>query len=638
VISHSLLSEYDIYLFKSGAHHTLYEKLGSHQVEVDGVVGTYFAVYAPAARAVQIIGNFNHWDGREHHLQVRWDSSGIWEGWIPNLERGELYKYKIYSHYDHHVREKADPFGLAFEQAPNTSTISWDTWYQWQDADWMSRRKDYNPYNSPVSIYEVHLGSWKKKVDQTSLSYQELAQELVQYVSNMRYTHVELLPVTEHPYYPSWGYLSTGFFAPTSRYGGPQDFMKLIDAHQAGIGVILDWVPAHFPSDEAWLADFDGSHVYEHPNPKKGFHPDWNSLIFNFERPEVRSFLISSANFWLDRYHIDGLRVDAVASMLYLDYSRDEGEWDPNEYGTNENLAAITFLKELNKSCYTNHQGIMMMAEESTAFGGVTKPVHLDGLGFGFKWMMGWMNDTLQYLRRDPIHRKHHHNEVSFSMAYAYSENYVLPLSHDEVVHGKRSLLSQMPGDDWQRFAHLRLLHAYMYCHPGHKLIFMGDEIGQRSEWSVDDGVTWDLLDDHPHQGIQTLTKELNSIYRSLPALYEYSFEHKGFQWIDHTDHANCILAFLRHGDNQKLLVVCNFTPTPHDYYKLGVPQGNSWSEVLNTNDAKFGGSDTHKNSSSVLAIEESSHGYRFSIVISVPPLGVTILEMNATSQDLDET
>lgn len=635
VLSHSELTEYDIYLFKSGSHHNLYEKLGSHLVEKDGVMGTYFAVYAPAARAVQVIGNFNYWDGRQHQLHVRWDSSGIWEGWIPKLELGELYKYKIHSNYDQKVREKADPYGLVYEQAPQTSTISWDTWFEWSDDDWMEQRKNFDPYKSPVSIYELHLGSWKKKADKTSLSYQDLATELVDYVVQMGYTHVELLPVTEHPYYPSWGYLTTGFFAPTSRFGGPQDFMTLVDSlHRAGIGVILDWVPAHFPADESWLADFDGSQVYEHPNPKKGFHPDWNSLIFNYERPEVRSFLISSANFWLERYHIDGLRVDAVASMIYLDYSREEGEWDPNEYGGNHNLAAISFLKDLNSSCYAHHPGIMMIAEESTAFDGVTKPVHEGGLGFGYKWMMGWMNDTLAYLERDPVHRKFHHNEISFSMAYAYSENFVLPLSHDEVVHGKKSLVYKMPGDDWQRMANLRLLYAYMFTHPGHKLLFMGCEIGQTSEWSVDDGVEWHLLDHDLHKGVQHLVRELNQLYKTKSPLHRYSFEQKGFQWVDHGDHENCILSYLRHDDDKMVLVICNFTPTAHETYRVGVPSLISWQEILNTNDAKYGGSDMHKNDTLITAHSAASHGQSFSIDIRIPALGVVILE---TTDDVIE-
>lgn len=628
VISHSLFTDYDIFLFKSGNHTRLYQKFGAHQLELNGVKGTYFAVYAPAARSVQVIGNFNNWNGIGYELLVRWDQSGIWEGFIPNVDRGELYKYRIYSHYDARVREKTDPYAYLYEMAPATSSITWDTWYQWEDKSWMDKREGYNPYDQPVSIYEVHLGSWKKNFEEgRSLHYRELAQELVDYVVDHGFTHVELLPITEHPYYPSWGYLSTGFFAPTSRFGGPQDFMFLIDAlHQAGIGVILDWVPAHFPADESWLYDFDGSHLYEHPNPKKGFHPDWNSMIFNYERPEVRSFLQSSAHFWLDRYHIDGLRVDAVASMLYLDYSRDEGEWDPNEYGTNKHLAAISFLKDLNKSCYTDHQGVMMMAEESTAYAGVTKPVHNEGLGFGFKWMMGWMNDTLRYMEREPIYRSHHHNEVSFSMAYAYSESYVLPLSHDEVVHGKKSLVSKMPGDEWQRFANLRLLYSYMYSHPGHKLLFMGGEFGQTSEWNMDESLEWHLLEHAPHSGMQNLVKDLNKIYKEEKAFFQYSFEPKGFQWVDHTDNQQSVLSYIRHSDEDMILVVCNFTPNPHSNYRLGVPQIGKWKEIFNSDDEKYWGSNHVKNSI-VTSDEIEIHGYRSSIAINLPPLGVIYLK-----------
>ncbi len=629
VLSHSLFSEYDIFLFKSGKHFKLYEKLGSHQVEVDGQKGTYFSVYAPAARSIQVIGNFNEWQGQGYELNVRWDNSGIWEGFIPDVERGELYKYKILSHYDNTVREKSDPYGQLFEMAPRTSSITWDTWHEWKDHEWMTKREQFNPYNSPVSIYELHLGSWKKKTeDGTSLSYLEMAKELVTYVLEMGYTHVELMPVTEHPYYPSWGYLSTGLFAPTSRYGSPQEFMVLVEAlHIAGIGVLVDWVPAHFPSDISWLADFDGSKVYEHPNPKKGFHPDWNSLIFNYERPEVRSFLISSAHFWFERYHIDGLRVDAVASMLYLDYSREEGEWDPNEYGSNENLAAISFLKDLNLSCYSSFSGIMMIAEESTSFSGVTRPVDQGGLGFGFKWMMGWMNDTLRYMERETVHRQHHHNEVSFSMAYAYTESFVLPLSHDEVVHGKGSLVNKMPGDDWQKFANIRLMFSYMYTHPGHKLLFMGDDLGQTSEWSVDEGVPWYLLDHLPHKGIQLMVKELNQLYKKEDALHRYSFEPKGFQWIDHSDHANSVLSYVRHGsDGEMILVVCNFTPSIQDSYRVGVPLKGKWKEIFNSDNKKYWGSGEHLNK--VIESENvSAHGQGDSLSIKLSPLAVTLLK-----------
>ena len=539
-----------------------------------------------------------------------------------------MYKYRIFSNYDTRIREKADPYGLYFEMAPKTSSITWDTHFEWGDQKWIKDRKNFKPYEAPVSIYEVHLGSWKKiHSEGRSLHYTELASELVKYVIDMGYTHVELLPITEHPYYPSWGYLSTGFFAPTSRFGSPQEFMTLVEAfHQSDIGVILDWVPAHFPSDESWLADFDGSSVYEHPNPKKGYHPDWNSLIFNFDRPEIRSFLISSAHFWLDRFHIDGLRVDAVASMLYLDYSRDEGEWDPNEYGTNENLSAITFFKDLNLSCYNTFPGIMMMAEESTAFAGVTKPVDEGGLGFGFKWMMGWMNDTLRYMERDPIYRQHHHNEVSFSMAYAYSESYVLPLSHDEVVHGKQSLVYKMPGDEWQKFANLRLLYAYMFSHPGHKLLFMGDDIGQTTEWSVDAGVNWNLLDHEPHSGIKILVETLNDIYKKEEPFHKYSFEPKGFQWIDHNDHKNSILTYVRHSDKHMILVVCNFTPIPHDSYRVGTPKGGKWKELFNSNESRFWGSGTHLNKE-IKSDKLESHGYSNSISVKLPPFGVIFLK-----------
>ena len=627
-IPHSRFSELDIYLFKSGKHFRLYEKFGSHQIELNGEKGTYFAVYAPAARQIEVIGNFNDWNGSDHKLYVRWDSSGIWEGFIPGIDRGELYKYRIYSNYDRRVREKSDPYGLLFEMAPKTSTITWDTWYEWQDEDWMNARKQFNPYREPVSVYEVHLGSWKKNVEEgRSLHYKELADDLVDYVVSMKYTHVELLPITEHPYFPSWGYQSTGFFAPTSRYGGPQELMYMIDAfHQAGIGVILDWVPAHFPSDDSWLADFDGSSVYEHPNPKKGYHPDWNSLIFNFDRPEIQSFLISSAHFWLDRYHIDGLRVDAVASMLYLDYSRDEGEWDPNEYGTNENLGAIEFLKSLNKSCYGSFDGIMMMAEESTAFQGVTAPVHEGGLGFGFKWMMGWMNDTLRYMERDPVYRSHHHNEVSFSMAYAYSESYILPLSHDEVVHGKNAMVQKMPGDEWQRFANIRLLYSYMFSHPGHKLLFMGNDLGQTAEWNLDDGVQWHLLDHDPHKGIRRIIQDLNKLYQSEEAFHQYSFEPKGFQWIDHSDHENSVLSYVRHSDQSMILVVCNFTPSPRNNYRVGVPAEGEWVEIFSSNLTEYWGTGFDQNG------EEStekitSHGFENSLNLNLPPLGATFLK-----------
>ena len=628
VIAHSFFSDFDIYLFKSGKHLKLYDKFGSHEVIVGGVKGMYFAVYAPAAREVQVIGNFNYWSGENHILNVRWDGSGIWEGFIPGVQYGELYKYRILSSIDSRVRDKSDPYSFFYEVAPKTSGITWDLNYEWSDHGWMTERPDKNLYQSPMSIYEIHLGSWRKNhTEARSLHYTELADQLVDYILDMGYTHVELLPVTEHPYYPSWGYLSTGFFAPTSRFGSPQEFMYLVDKlHQADIGIILDWVPAHFPSDDAFLADFDGSKVYEHPNPQKGFHPDWGSFIFNFERPEVCSFLLSSAHFWLEHFHIDGLRVDAVASMLYLDYSRNHGEWEPNEFGGNHNLAAIEFLKSLNESCYTEHPGITMIAEESTAFSGVTQPVASGGLGFGFKWMMGWMNDTLRYMERNPIFRQYHHNEVSFSMAYAYSESYVLPLSHDEVVHGKQSLINKMPGDEWQKFANLRLLYTYMYSHPGLKLLFMGNDIGQYTEWSVNGEIAWDLLELDPHKGLKNLVRDLNILYRNEKALHQHDFESRGFEWIDHSDHVNSVLAYVRNSDKECIIVLCNFTPNTLNNYKIGVPMKGYYSEILNSDHEKYWGSN-QLNASKIKAEAKPSHGREYSINLTIPPLGVTILK-----------
>ena len=629
-VPYSRFTEFDIYLFKSGKHIRLFEKFGALQITLDGQDGTYFAVYAPAAREVQVIGNFNGWDGHQHKLHVRWDSSGIWEGFIPNIARGELYKYRILSTVDDTVRDKADPYSFYYEMAPKTGSITWDTYYEWNDTQWMSSRESTDHYSRPMSIYEMHIGSWMKNNGEgRSLHYRELADRLIDYVVDMGYTHIELLPITEHPYYPSWGYLSTGFFAPTSRYGCPQDFMYLVDRiHQAGIGIILDWVPAHFPSDTSFLAEFDGTKIYEHPNPKKGFHPDWNSLIFNFERPEVCSFLLSSANFWLDRYHIDGLRVDAVASMLYLDYSRQDGEWEPNEYGGNHNLAAIEFLKNLNFHSYQEHSGITMIAEESTAYEGVTLPVDQGGLGFGFKWMMGWMNDTLRYMQRDPIHRQHHHNEVSFSMAYAYSENYVLPLSHDEIVHGKHPMVYKMPGDEWQQFANLRLLYTYMFTHPGHKLLFMGNDFGMTNEWNVDEELSWHLLDHAPHKGIKSLIRDLNALLKSEPALSEKSYDRSGFEWIDHQDHVNSVLAYVQYGVYDTIIVACNFTPSLLTDYRIGVPHVGSYYEVMNSDNQRYWGSGK-LNDTKLKSEMTGSHGKEQSIRLTIPPLGVTILKHN---------
>ncbi|NNE25511.1 MAG: 1,4-alpha-glucan branching protein GlgB [Saprospiraceae bacterium] len=620
------MTDFDVDLFKSGNHFRLYEKLGAHPVVVDGVAGYAFAVFAPGARHIEVVGGFNFWNGKDHGLFVRWDHSGIWEGFIPGFKKGEMYKFRIYSHHDDKVRDKADPFAFYTELMPKTASVSWPLDHKWEDASWMNTRQQYNSLDKPMSVYEMHFGSWKKKGDH-SLSYVEMADELVHYLKDMEFTHVEFLPLTEHPFYPSWGYLSTSYFAPTSRFGSPGDLMYLIDRlHQANIGVLMDWVPAHFPSDDFALADFDGTAVYEHPNRKKGFHPDWNSLIFNYERPEVVSFLISSAHFWLDKYHLDGLRVDAVSSMLYLDYSREEGEWDPNEYGGNEYLAAIDFLRRLNTSCYQSFPSIQMIAEESTAYNGVTSPVDQGGLGFGLKWMMGWMNDSLQYMARDPIHRSYHHNEISFSMAYAYSENFMLPLSHDEVVHGKNAIATKMPGDEWQRFANLRLLYSYMFTHPGQKLLFMGNEIGQTSEWNVNNSIEWHLLEHTPHQGIKDCIRQLNKLFKKETALYQYNYDHRGFEWIDHSDHTNCILAYLRKSKADTLLVVCNFIPSLHKDYILGVPSSSKWTCVFNSDETAFGGT-TELLGQVYKARNVASHQRDQSLKLDIPPLACVVLK-----------
>jgi len=629
VIPHSLFTSFDIELFESGNHTRLYEKFGSHLIEVDGQQGCYFSVYAPAASKVEVIGNFNGWNGGAHCLNVRWDQSGIWEGFIPNVANGELYKYRIYSHQDGQVREKADPYARLYEMPPKSASVVWQDDYQWKDKSWLKKRKEVNSLTAPMTVYEVHLGSWKKSDDGSrSLHYSELATELVQYVKDMNYTHVEFMPVMEHPYYPSWGYLCTGYFAPSSRYGDPAEYKLLTDKfHEAGIGVLLDWVPAHFPSDEHALADFDGSALYEHPDRSKGFHPDWNSLIFNFERPQVRSFLLSSARFWLDQYHADGLRVDAVASMLYLDYSREDGEWTPNIYGGNEYLAAVDFLKTLNKSMYHDFPDIQMIAEESTAFSGVTRPVHLGGLGFGLKWMMGWMNDGLEYFSKDPIHRKYHHGEISRSLTYAFSENYVLPLSHDEVVHGKGSMYEKMPGDDWQKMANIRLLYLSQYTHPGQKLLFMGCEFAQTTEWNVDHSLSWHLLDHASHAGVQLWVKDLNDIYRNESALYEINYSPEGYEWIDYADNENTVLSLIRKSKEDYLIVVLNFSPVVRNGYRVGVPQSKSIKEILNSDDIKYGGSGVVNDT---IKIEKQPwHNKQYSIEINLPPLAGVILKPN---------
>ncbi|ADV50152.1 1,4-alpha-glucan branching protein GlgB [Cellulophaga sp. E16_2] len=625
---HSLFTEFDINLFKAGKHFQLYEKLGSHLITLNGIKGTYFSVWAPTANSVSVIGDFNSWQVGEHELNVRWDDSGIWEGFIPEIEKGALYKYSIRSNNQGIRTEKADPFARYCEKPPKTGSVVWDGDYSWQDKAWMGYRKDKNGLDKPYSVYEVHLGSWKRKEDNQFLSYLELAEELVQYVKEMNFTHVEFMPIMEYPYDPSWGYQLTGFFAPTSRFGNPEEFKVLVDKlHQNDIGVILDWVPSHFPEDAHGLGFFDGSHLYEHPDRRKGYHPDWKSLIFNYGRNEVRAFLISNAMFWMDQFHVDALRVDAVASMIYLDYSREEGEWEPNIYGNNENLEAISFLKEMNQQLYASFDGIQTIAEESTAFSGVSRPVDLGGLGFGMKWMMGWMHDTLEYFKKEAIYRKHHQNDITFSMTYAFSENFMLPFSHDEVVYGKQSLLNRMPGDEWQRFANLRLLFGYMFTHPGAKLIFMGGEFGQSSEWDFQKSLDWHLTQYNFHSGIQETVKDLNTIYKNYPALYEKQFSTEGFQWIDYGDGENSVLAYIRKGHDAKndLLVICNFTPVQRDNYRLGVPKATKLKEIFNSDAEKYGGSGVLN--AKIKTEKIASHTYKNSIEITLPPLGIVILQ-----------
>lgn len=639
VLEHfSLLTEYDIHLFKSGKHYKLYEKLGAHIVNANGVDGTYFAVWAPNAKSISVIGNFNNWQDGSHSLHPRWDQSGIWELFIPGIGKGEHYKYAIHSHGGHYL-EKADPFAFYCEAPPRTASIVWDLQHKWNDGEWMAHRRETAGKAKPYAVYEIHLGSWRKKAEEgRSLHYDELADELASYIKEMGFTHVEFMPVMEHPFYGSWGYQITGYYAPTSRFGKPEDFMYLVDAlHQAGIGVILDWVPSHFPGDAHGLHFFDGTNLYEHADPRKGFHPDWKSYIFNYGRNEVRSYLISNALFWLDKYHVDGLRVDAVASMLYLDYSRKEGEWIPNEYGGNENLESISFLKEMNEVAYGSFPDIITIAEESTSWPGVSRPVYLGGLGFGQKWMMGWMHDTLDYFKKEPVHRKYHQNEITFSLMYAFTENFMLPLSHDEVVHGKGSLIGRMPGDEWQKFANLRLLFTYMYTHPGTKLLFMGSEFGQTAEWNYNHGLNWYLLQYESHKGVQSLLKDLNAFYKSEPALYKYSFDHRGFQWVDYSDRENSVIVYQRCSDQKEdnLIVVCNFTPEVRHHYRIGVPYRGQWKEVFNSDNRKYFGSGV-LNEGILITSPVKYHGKDFSIVITLPPLAVTVLKLHKEENEFE--
>lgn len=625
VIPHSLLTEFDVHLFREGRHLNIYEKLGSHCITHNGVDGTLFAVWAPSAREVFVIGSFNDWNRKSHRLFPRLDSSGIWEGFIPHVKVGDIYKYLILSEHGEEL-EKGDPYARSWEVPPKTASVVWESRYQWNDSGWMRERHAHNSLQAPISVYEMHYASWRRHENHHSLSYREMAVELVNYLKEMGYTHVEFMPLMEHPFDGSWGYQICGYFAPTSRFGTPEDFKFLIDSlHNAQIGVLLDWVPSHYPGDAHGLYRFDGSHLYEHADPRQGFHPDWNSYIFNFGRFEVRNFLLSNALYWFREFHIDGIRVDAVASMLYLDYSRNEGEWVPNIYGGRENLEAIDFLRALNASIYAEFPDVQTIAEESTSYPMISRPVDMGGLGFGMKWMMGWMNDTLEYFKRDPIHRSHHHNAITFSLTYAFSENFMLPLSHDEVAHGKGSLLNRMPGDEWQRFAQLRALYGYMFTHPGSKLLFMGGEFGQGHEWNHDSQLDWWVLDFPFHKGIQALIKALNQLLKSEPALYEENYSQSGFQWIDYGDHQNSVISYLRlnHKGDEQLLVACNFTPQTHQRYLLGAPEGR-WKRIFSSDEEIFGGTGHHP-ADEVHTENIPAHGRKHSLVITVPGLSVTV-------------
>ncbi len=627
----SLLTDQDIYLFKEGNHFQLYHKLGSHLTSVNGVQGVYFAVWAPNAERVSVIGDFNRWNKESYTLTMRDDNSGIWEGFIEGIGSGAAYKYHIISRHNNYTVDKGDPFAFRWETPPKTASQTWGLNYEWNDSAWMKNRHTVNSRHAPLSVYEIHPGSWQRVPEEGNrfLTYREMAHYLAEYVKEMGFTHVEFLPIMEHPFYGSWGYQTVGYFAPTSRYGTPQDYMYLIDyLHQNGIGVILDWAPSHFPSDEHGLIYFDGTHLYEHADPKKGFHPDWKSSIFNYGRNEVRNFLISNAHFWLDKYHVDALRVDAVASMLYLDYSRRDGEWIPNEYGGKENIEAIQFLKRFNESVYSAYPDALTIAEESTSWPLVSRPTYAGGLGFGMKWNMGWMHDALNYFSKDPIYRKYHTNLLTFSIHYAFSENFVLPLSHDEVVYGKRSLIEKMPGDEWQKFANLRLLFGYLYGHPGKKLLFMGGEFAQWREWSHDESLDWHILQSPYHQGMQQWVKDLNRLYRSERALYELDFSSDGFEWVDFQDFEQSVVSFLRRGKekNNVILVVCNFTPAPRRNYRIGVPLGGFWKERLNS-DAKMYGGSGQGNMGGAEAAPLPVHGRDHSLSLNLPPLGTLFLK-----------
>jgi 1,4-alpha-glucan branching enzyme len=624
-----MLTDYDLHLLGEGRHWKSYEKLGAQLHVADGVAGVNFSVWAPNAEAVSIVGDFNGWDGQRHAMQKR-IPSGIWELFVPGIGAGTLYKYRVKA--DGSVSDRADPYGFGAEVPPRTASKVVDlASYSWRDEEWMAQRAARNSLSAPMSIYEVHLGSWRRpgNTPHRWLTYAEIERELVPYCQEMGFTHVEFLPPSEHPLSASWGYQTIGLFAATSRFGSPEDLMALIDAlHRAGIGVIIDWVPAHFPRDAHGLRRFDGTALYEHEDPRKGEHPDWGTLIFNYGRNEVANYLVSSALFWLDRYHVDGLRVDAVASMLYLDYSRKDGEWVPNCHGGRENLEAIEFVKTFNIQVHEHHPGVLTIAEESTAWAGVSRPTYVGGLGFSLKWNMGWMNDTLRYMRHDPVHRKYHHDELTFSLIYAFHENFVLPFSHDEVVHGKGSLLDQMPGDIWQKFANLRLLYAYMWCHPGKKLLFMGGEFGQWQEWNFDESLHWHLLAGESHRGLSRAVADLNNLVQREPALHELDFDGRGFEWIDCHNWQDSVLAFVRRGSNSRdsLVVVCNFTPVLRQGYRLGVPAAGSYEEIFNSDSAWYGGSNTG-NGGGLQSSPVPHHGREHSLSLTLPPLAVVVLK-----------
>ncbi len=630
----SLITDHDTFLFKQGNHFRLYEKLGSHIVTVDGEEGTFFAVWAPNARQVFVTGDFNYWNHRSHPLAVRWDGSGIFHGFIPGIGNGTVYKYHIVSNEGGYSVDKGDPFAMHWETPPRTASIVWDIKYDWGDREWMDGRARANALSAPCSVYELHFGSWRRvpEEDNRWLSYREMAEVLPDYIQEMGFTHVEFLPMMEHPFYGSWGYQTVGYFAPTSRYGTPQDFMYLIEAlHRKGIGIILDWVPSHFPSDEHGLTFFDGTHLFEHQDPKKGFHPEWNSYIFNHGRYEVRAFLISSAMFWLDKYHADGLRVDAVASMLYLDYARQEGEWIPNIHGGKENIDAIYFIRRFNEMVYQDFPDVQTIAEESTSWPMVSRPAYVGGLGFGMKWNMGWMHDTLEYFELNSIYRKFHQNLLTFNVWYAFFENFVLPLSHDEVVYGKGSLLQKMPGDDWQKFANLRLLFGYMFGEPGKKLLFMGAEFAQWDEWYHEKSLDWNLLEYPAHQGIQRWVQDLNRFYRDEPAMHELDFSGQGFEWIDFRDADSSIMGFIRKAEStgDLILVAVNATPVPRLNYRFGVPRTGVWKEMLNSDSKIYGGSG-HGNFGGVETVPIPSHGRYDSLSLVLPPLGIVFLKSEA--------